>query len=143
MTSERRRLFVGTSWSLASTGVALVVGVVLRGLVVAYVGIAGYGIWASAIAIASLVSLGGDLGVAGALTRSVAESGGRKRDTRSLATSALSFGLTSGAIIGVVLASLSGSIERFLGFANFSRLLIILALQTPPNLGISSLFGVL
>src|SRR2546425_3444979 len=115
MKSERRRLFFGTSWTLASTGVALVVGVVLRGLVISYAGISGYGIWAFAIAVASLVSLGGDLGVAGALTKSVAEGEGGGRETHRLSGTALLFALSCGGVVGLVLALFSGSIERYVG----------------------------
>jgi len=76
---------IGASWTLASTLVALVAGVILNPMLVLYLGVDGYGIWATAIAIASLIGLGGDLGVAGALTKFIAERRGQGEDIGSLA----------------------------------------------------------
>src|SRR5437867_963527 len=73
MSSERRRLLLGTSWTFASTLVALVVGAVLNLVLVLYLGVGGYGIWASAIAVASLFGMAGDLGVSGALIKFTSE----------------------------------------------------------------------
>src|SRR2546422_272749 len=57
MTSERHRLITGTSWTLFATLVGLSAGVILPPLLVVYVGIDGYGVWASAGAIASVSDL--------------------------------------------------------------------------------------
>src|SRR2546422_9852192 len=61
MITERRRLFLGTSWTFASTLVVLVVGAILNPVLVLYLGVGGYGIWASAIAVASLFGMAGEL----------------------------------------------------------------------------------
>src|SRR5437773_1132172 len=50
MSSERRRLLLGTSWTFASTLVALVAGTILNPVLVLYLGVGGFGTWASAFA---------------------------------------------------------------------------------------------
>src|SRR5437879_13500658 len=85
MTSERRRLVLGTSWTLASTLVALLAGAILSPILVLYLGVDGYGIWASAIAVASLFGIVGGLGGSGALTKLFAECGGKPEGLGSLA----------------------------------------------------------
>ena len=107
MTSERHRLITGTSWTLFATLVGLSAGVILRPLLVVYVGIDGYGVWASAGAIASVFGLGSDLGVGGALTKVVAQRQGEERGSGTSVSSALLFGLAAGAIAGLVLAVFS------------------------------------
>src|SRR6266705_6872421 len=107
MITERRRLLLGASWTLTATIVALAVGAVLNPVLVFYLHIDGYGIWASATAFASLFGLCGDIGVAGALTKFIAEHRGRNQDIESLAGTALVFGLTAGCAAGVALAILS------------------------------------
>ena len=143
MTSERHRLITGTSWTLFATLVGLSAGVILRPLLVVYVGIDGYGVWASAGAIASVFGLGSDLGVGGALTKVVAQRQGEERGSGTSVSSALLFGLAAGAIAGLVLAVFSTPIARGLGFANLAVLLQLQALQMPSNLGIASLSGLL
>src|SRR5437867_1505495 len=106
MTSERRKLVLGASWTLASTVVGLGAGAILNPVLVLYLGVGGYGVWASAIAIASLFGIGGDLGVSGALTKFIAEAGKRESKNRSLAASALGFGVLAGCIAGVALTAL-------------------------------------
>src|SRR5437899_7017008 len=93
MTSERRRLVLGTSWTLASTLVALLAGAILSPILVLYLGVDGYGIWASAIAVASLFGIVGDLGVSGALTKLVAEREGKPEGLGSLAGTPVVSGL--------------------------------------------------
>jgi len=44
MITERRRLVLGTSWTFASTLVALVVGAILNPVLVLFLGVGGYGI---------------------------------------------------------------------------------------------------
>jgi len=141
MAPERRRLFLGTGWNLASTLTALAISVVLRPVVVQFVGVSGYGIWVSTLAIASLAGLLGDLGASGALTRLVAEQEGRGDTTGSAVTSSLIVGLLSGALAGLGLAAISPWIERAIGFAGFASLLQIQAVQMPFNLGIATLLG--
>jgi O-antigen/teichoic acid export membrane protein len=141
MSSERRKLVRGASWTLASTLVALLVGAILNPLLVFYVGVDGYGIWASAIAIASLLGLGGDLGVAGALTKFVAERRGQGQDAGSLARSALTYGLLAGVVAGLALAILSLFMDRYVNYDRFPLLLQLQAIQMPINLGTSSLVG--
>ncbi len=143
MTSERRRLLVGTSWTLASTLVSLAVGIALRPVLVLYVGIDGYGIWAAALAITSVFGLFGDLGVGGTLTRRVAEREGRGAALGTLAGSTLLFALLAGVLSGLVLFSLSSWIEQIFAFQGFSVLLQIQAVQMPINLGTASLMGLL
>src|SRR5256885_12683552 len=123
MITERRRLFLGTSWTFASTLVALVVGAILNPVLVFYLGVGGYGIWASAIAIASLFGLGGDLGVASALTKFIAERQGRNQGMESLVGSALIFGIFAGLAAGVGLALLAFFIGQDMAFNRFTLLL--------------------
>src|SRR3989442_14044851 len=125
MTSERRRLVLGTSWTLASTLVALLAGAVLNPVLVLYLGVDGYGIWASAIAVASLFGIVGDLGVSGALTKFVAEREGRPEGLGSLAGTAVVFGLGAGGVAGVALAIVSRFIGAY-GSSTASRVLIII-----------------
>jgi O-antigen/teichoic acid export membrane protein len=143
MTSERRKLVLGAGWTLASTVVGLGAGAILSPVLVLYLGVGGYGVWASAIAIASLFGIGGDLGVSGALTKFIAE--GRRRQPRneSLAASALGFGVLAGCVAGLALAALSLYMGGYDGYARFPLLLRILALQMPFNLGATSLTALL
>jgi len=134
---------IGASWTLTSTLVALVAGVILNPVLVLYLGVDGYGVWATAIAIASLIGLGGDLGVAGALTKFVAERRGQGKDIESLAGSALAFGLLAGVAAGVVLAGISLMMTNYLGYSQFPLLLQFQAAQMPFNLGTSSLMAIL
>src|SRR3989454_6757933 len=127
MTSERRRLVLGTSWTLASTLVALLAGAILSPILVLYLGVDGYGIWASAIAIASLFGIVGDLGVSGALTKFVAEREGKPEALGSHAGTAVVFGLCAGGVAGVALAIVS----RFIaGYGSYKGLRPPLLLQT-------------
>lgn len=128
---------------VTSTLVALAAAATLHPVLVLYLGLDGYGVWATAIAIASLVGLGGDLGVAGALTKSVAERRGQGKGVESLAASALIFGFLAGSITGVVLMGISLGMKDFLGYTQFPLLLQIQAVQMPFNLGTSSLMAVL
>ena len=141
MSSEGRRLAVGTSWTLFSTFLALIVGAILNPVLVLYLGVDGYGEWAAAIAVASLFGLGGDLGVSGALTKFTAERRGRHEDLGSMAGSALLFALLAGFVAGALLAGLSTVLERGSAYPNFAILLQIQALQMPLNLGIASLLS--
>lgn len=141
MSSERRRLVLGASWTLVSTLVSLLVGAILNPLLVFYLGVDGYGIWASAIALASLLGLGGDLGVAGALTKFVAQKRGQGQEVGSLARSSLAFGLLAGVVAGLVLAILSLFMVRYVNYDRFPLLLQLQAVQMPINLGTSSLIG--
>lgn len=139
--SEGRRLAVGTGWTLLSTLIALAVSAVLSPIIVLYLGVAGYGEWAAAIAVASLFGVGGDLGVAGALTKFTAERQGRHQDVGSLAGNALLFALLAGCVAGAFLATLASALSRDLAYPDFAALLQIQAAQMPTNLGIASLLG--
>src|SRR2546427_4059971 len=139
--SERRRLAVGTGWTLLSTLIALAVSAVLNPVIVLYLGVAGYGEWAAAIAVASLFGVGGDLGVAGALTKFTAERQGRQQDLGSLAGNALLFALLAGCVVGGLLATFASALARDLAYPDFAFLLQIQAAQMPVNLGIASLVG--
>src|SRR3989442_1599654 len=139
--SERRRLAVGTGWTLLSTLIALAVSAVLNPVIVLYLGVAGYGEWAAAVAVASLFGVGGDLGVAGALTKFTAERQGRQQDLGSLAGNALLFALLAGCAAGGVLAMLASVLARDLAYPDFAVLLQIQAAQMPINLGIASLLS--
>ncbi len=141
MSSEGRRLAVGTGWTLTSTLVALTVGGVLNPILVLYLGIRGYGEWAASIAVTSLFGMGGDLGVAGALTKFTAERQGRDEDLGSLPGSTLLFGVVAGGIAGGALAALSSVIGSNSAYPRFAVLLQIQAVQMPLNLGIASLLG--
>ncbi len=143
MMSERRRLVLGTSWTLASTLVALLAGAVLNPILVLYLGVYGYGIWASAIAIASLFGIVGDLGVSGALTKFVAERKGKPEGLGSLAGTAVVFGLCAGGVAGVALAIVSRFIGSYGSYTTFGLLLEIQAAQMPFNLATASLLGLL
>src|SRR5207245_3327667 len=143
MTSERRRLLVGTAWTLTATAASLVIGVVLRPLLVFFVGVSGYGIWAAALAITSLFGLLGDIGVGTALTRLVAERQGRHADMGTLPGSAVLFGIICGAVSGLILGALSGSLERVTAFPGLAALLTLQAIQMPVNLGTAALLGLL
>ncbi|TLZ40223.1 MAG: hypothetical protein E6K19_09375, partial [Methanobacteriota archaeon] len=141
--SERRRILVGTSWTATSTVVGVIIGLVSRPLLVAFVGIDGYGVWASAIAVASMFSLGGDLGVASVLPKIIAESRGQKKDEGTIASSSLLFAVFTGAIASVALILSSPFIGQRIAFPDFPLLLQIQSIQMPLNFGIGSLFALL
>src|SRR2546422_3181415 len=143
MTSERRRLVLGTSWTLASTLVALLAGAILSPILVLYLGVDGYGIWASAIAVASLFGIVGDLGVSGALTKFVAEREGKPEGLGSLAGTAVVFGLGAGGVAGVALAIVSRFIGAYGSYTAFGLLLIIPAVQMPFGVATAPLLGLL
>src|SRR6266540_5320328 len=143
MSSERRRLLMGTSWTLASTLVALVSGTILNPVLVLYLGLGGFGTWAFAVALASIFGLAGDLGVAAALTKNVAERHGMQRGIESLGSSALLFGLAAGGVAGVALFATSFLMAGYVNSADFPALLRLQALQMPFNLGSASLLGLL
>jgi len=143
MTSERRRLVLGTSWTLASTLVALLAGAILSPILVLYLGVDGYGIWASAIAVASLFGIVGDLGVSGALTKLVAEREGNPEGLGSLAGTAVVFGLGTGGVAGGALAIVSRFIGAYGSYTAFGLLLIIQAVQMPFGVATASLLGLL
>jgi len=143
MSSERRKLVLGASWTLASTVVGLAVGAIFNPALVFYVGVKGYGVWASAIAIASLFGIAGDLGVAGALTKFIAEGRGVRSGNESLAASALAFGFASGCLAGLSLAVLSLSMGGYVGYGPFPLLLQLQAVQMPFNMGAMSLMAFL
>src|SRR2546427_12246054 len=107
MSSERRKLVLGASWTLASTMVALGAGAILNPILVLYLGVDGYVIWASAIAIASLFGLGSDLGISGALTKFIAERRGGQLEIGYLAGSALPLCLVDGFVAGAGLFGFS------------------------------------
>ncbi len=141
MTSESRRLAVGTGWTLLSTIVAIGVGALLNPVLVLYVGLSGYGEWAAAIALTSLFGVGGDIGVAGALTKLAAEREGRRQNLGSMAGTALAIGVVCGGLAGGLLAALSPILESGSGYPEFATLLRIQALQMAPNLGIASILS--
>jgi len=141
MISERRRLFVGTSWTLFATAISIALGLVLRPIIVAYAGIDGYGIWAAALAIASLFGILSDLGVSAALTRTVAERRALGVELDTVAGSALLLGISIGALSGILLASLSFPVAGFFGFPGLADLLLIHAAQIPFILGAGSIVG--
>src|SRR3989475_3804853 len=143
MTSERQRLVLGATWTVASTIVALAVGAIFNPVLVLYLGVEGYGIWASAIAIASLIGLGGDLGVASALTKVVAGRRGLDQGVGSLVSSALVIGIFAGIVAGGALAVLALFIGQYFVYSQFALLLELQAMQVPLNLGASSLMGVI
>jgi len=143
MSSERRRLLLGTSWTLASTLVALVAGMVLNPVLVLYLGVGGFGTWASAIALASIFGLAGDLGVAAALTKIVAERRGMQKGIDSLGGSALVLALAAGGVAGLALFATSFLLAGYVNSADFPALLRLQALQMPFNLGSASLLGLL
>lgn len=143
MSSERRKLVLGASWTLASTIVGLGTGAIFNPVLALYLGVGGYGIWASAIAIASLFGIGGDLGVAGALTKFIAEGRGLQKGMESLAASALGFGVFAGCVAGLALAVVSLFMQGHVGYARFPLLLQLQAVQMPFNLGTTSLMALL
>jgi len=128
---------------MTSTILGVIVGVVSRPLLVAFVGIGGYGVWASAIAVASMFSLGGDLGVASALPKIIAERRGQRKDEGTIPSSGLLFALFTGAIAGAALLLSSPFIGQRIAFADFPLLLQIQSLQMPLNFGIGSLLALL
>src|SRR2546422_3257086 len=95
MITERRRLFLGTSWTFASTLVALVVGAILNPVLVLYLGVGGYGIWASAIAVASLFGMAGGLGGFRGPTKLMSGRGAKRGKPGSFVASALAFGVVA------------------------------------------------
>ncbi|HYT00828.1 MAG TPA: flippase [Thermoplasmata archaeon] len=143
MSSERHRLLLGTSWTLASTLVALVAGAVLNPVLVLYLGVGGFGTWASAIALASIFGLAGDLGVAAALTKIVAERRGMSKGIESLGGSALVLAVAAGGVAGLALFAVSFLMAGYVKYAEFPALLRLQALQMPLNLGSASLLGIL
>src|SRR6266571_7729998 len=143
MSSERRRLLLGTSWTLASTLVALVAGTVLNPVLVLYLGVGGFGTWAAAIALASIFGLAGDLGVAAALTKLVAERRGMRKGVESLGGSALILALVAGGVAGLALFAASFPIAGYVNSPEFPVLLRLQAIQMPFNLGSASLLGIL
>ena len=143
MSAERRRLLVGTSWTLASTLVALVAGTILNPFLVLYLGVGGFGIWASAIAFASIFGLAGDLGVGAALIRTVAERRGLRRGIESMGGSALMLAFAVGSVAGFALFATSYFMAGFVNSADFQSLLRLQALQMPVNLGSASLLALL
>src|SRR5436190_13967879 len=128
MSSERRRLLAGTSWTLASTLVALVAGTILNPVLVLYLGVRGFGTWASAIAFASIFGLAGDLGVAAALTKTVAERRGVHRGIESMGGSAVVLALTAGCLAGAALFAVSAFMAGYVNSPDFPALLRLQAL---------------
>src|SRR5437867_1283527 len=143
MSSERRRLLLGTSWTFASTLVALAAGTVLNPVLVLYLGVGGFGTWASAIALASIFGLAGDLGVGAALTKIVAERRGMQKGIESLGGSALVLAFVAGGVAGLVLFATSFFMAGYVNSTEFRALLRLQALQMPFNLGSASLLGIL
>ena len=143
MITERRRLVLGTSWTFASTLVALVVGAILNPVLVLFLGVGGYGIWASAIAVASLFGMAGDLGVSGALTKLMSEREAKREKAGSFVASSLVFGVIAGGVTGFALAIVARFVEVSSGYSNFGLLLGLQALQMPFNMGTASLLGLL
>jgi O-antigen/teichoic acid export membrane protein len=143
MSSERRRLLLGTSWTLASTFVALVAGTILNPVLVLYLGVGGFGTWASAIAFASIFGLAGDLGVAAALTKTVAERRGVRRGIESMGGSALMLAFAAGSAAGFALFATSYFMAGFVNSVDFPSLLRLQAVQMPVNLGSASLLALL
>src|SRR5947207_4291820 len=143
MSAERRRLLAGTSWTLASTLVALVAGTILNPVLVLYLGVRGFGTWASAIAFASIFGLAGDLGVAAALTKTVAERRGVHRGIESMGGSAVVLALTAGCLAGAALFAVSAFMAGYVNSPDFPALLRLQALQMPFNLGSASLLALL
>src|SRR6266566_255200 len=143
MSSERRRLLLGTSWTLTSTVVALVAGTILNPVLVLYLGVGGFGIWASAIALATMFALAGDLGVAAALTKTVAERRGLQEGIESLGGSALVLAFAAGGVAGFALSATSYFMTGYVNSADFPVLLRLQAIQMPFNLGSASLLGLL
>src|SRR5919197_3914753 len=119
MISERRRLLRGTGWTLSSTVVAVIVGTVVNPVLVLYLGVPGYGIWASAIALGSLFGLAGDLGVSGALTKFISEREGTKEPVGSFTASALVFGTLAGGATGLGLAAIALVFHDYGGYTDF------------------------
>jgi len=128
---------------MTSTIVGVIIGLVSRPVLVAFVGIDGYGVWASAIAVASMFSLGGDLGVASVLPKIIAERRGQKRDEGTIASSGLLFALFTGAIAGAALLLSSPFIGQRISFPDFPLLLQIQSVQMPLNFAIGSLLALL
>ena len=110
-------------------------------VLVAFVGVEGYGVWASTIAIASLFSLGGDLGVASALPKLIAERRGRRQDEGTLASSSLLFALFTGSVAAGALALCAPLLGGFVNFPNLTLLLRIQSLQMPFNFALGSLLA--
>src|SRR5690348_10956934 len=127
MTSERRRLVLGTSCTLASTLVALLAVAVLNPVLLLYLSVDVYGIWASAIAIASLVGIAVDHGVSGALAKFVAEREGKPEGLGSPAGTSVMFGFGAGGAAGVALAIVSRCIGSYGSYTSFGLLLMIQA----------------
>ena len=134
---------MGTSWTMTSTIVGVIIGLVSRPVLVEFVGIDGYGVWASAIAVAAMFSLGGDLGVASALPKIVAERRSQRKDEGTIASSGLLFALFTGAIAGAALLLSSPFIGQRIAFPDFPLLLQIQSVQMPFNFGIGSLLALL
>jgi len=115
--------------------------VISQPVLVAFVGVEGYGVWASTIAIASLFSLGGDLGVASALPKLIAERRGRRQDEGTLASSSLLFALFTGSVAAGALALCAPLLGGFVNFPNLTLLLRIQSLQMPFNFALGSLLA--
>ena len=111
-------------------------------VLVLYLGVGGYGVWASAIAIASLFGFAGDLGVSAALTKFIAEREGKKEPLESFAASALIFGLAAGVTTGLTLGAVSLFFKSYGGYSNFGLLLALQALQMPFAMGSATLLGI-
>lgn len=128
--SEKRRVLFGAGYAFAGTIVALATAVLLRPLMVRYLGVGGYGVLVLATSLVSIASLATDPGFGGALTRFVAQEGNLIH-RRELITSALIASLVTGSVSTAIVIAIAGSLTAAFQMPGLFALLVVLAWQVP------------
>ena len=128
--SERRRVLFGTGYAFSSTIVALLTAIVLRPVMVRFLGIADYGALILATSIVGIAALAADFGFGAALTKFVAEERGLK-SRQELVTVAILASLLAGVAPSIVVVAVANSLQTAFQIDSLGPLLLVLAFQVP------------
>ena len=112
MTDERDTISRNAGFAFASKGVGAVCTAALTIVLVRVLGPEKYGVFTLAMSIGGLVFLPGDIGIAQAAARFVAESAGSRSAVAAVISDAVRAKLIAAGLISVVLAVLAGPIAN-------------------------------
>ncbi len=139
---ERDRVFWGTGYAVIATIVSLIAGILLRPLIVWFIGIGEYGAFALALAILGIATLATDLGLGGALTKFVAEERDEER-RRELISSAIIAAVLSGFVATLVVLEISPVVGATFRIQGIASLLAVFAWMPPFSFGANSCLAAL
>ena len=141
MQQDVKKFTFDVGWVLVGSGVALVIGFMLRPVLAWWLGPADLGLYSMVITISGIASFVTTLGIDIALTKYAAEEKDTKDKLFKTTSAALVGSIITGLLVGLILYILSGVFARLFHMPDLARLLKIIAISIPFNSNVAIVLG--